>query len=341
MGVTDLRGLQQALAAQRFAPAYYLHGEDEHRKDVLMRQMIAAAVDPATRDFNLDIVRGGEADAQRVGTMLQTLPMMATRRVVVVRDTASLRKDVRAALERYLDSPSPDAVLILVALAGTKEEKEFSKAMSVAMRPPSGEGFGEWVREYLREVHGTTISDGAVRTLQDGVGQDTVLLASELYKLASYSHGAPIDDDALAAVTGVHKGKTLGNLLDAVAARDAGAALELLDDVLSVPKNNAVSVIMALTVQTLALSWGHHARGRANYFGLLQETSAFPMRPWGEATACWARYQSRWNGTMLRASMRALRDADQAAKDTRYASDEQLLATLICAMCATPSRAAA
>ncbi len=341
MGATDLRGLQKALAAQRFEPAYYLFGDDEHRKDALTRQIVSAAVDPVTRDFNLDMVRGSEVDPQGIDAMLQTLPMMAARRVVVVRDTGALRKDARATLERYLESPSPDTLLVLVALAGTKEEKEFSRAVSLALAPPVGEGFGAWVRDHLRDVHATTVTDAAIEHLRQAVGTDTVLLASELDKLVSYAQGAEIDEPAVEAVTGVQQGKTLGDLLDAVAARDAGTALPLIGDVLSVPRNNAVTVIMALTVQTLALFWGHHARGRADYFSLLKETGAYPMRSWGDATRCWARNQSRWSGAALRESLRALREADQSSKDTRVASDEQLLATLICALCAEPSRAAA
>ena len=347
MGATDLRGLQKALAAQRYEPAYYLFGDDEHRKDALTRQIVSAAVDPVTRDFNLDVVRGADVDPRGIDAMLQTLPMMAARRVVVVRDTGALRKDARAVLERYLTSPAPETVLLLVALAGTTEESEFGRASVIELRSPKGEEIGDWVRDHLRDVHATTITDEAVRHLREAVGADktggadTVLLVSELDKLVSYAQGAPIDKLAIEAVTGVRQGKTSGDLLDAVAARDAGTALSLIGDVLSHPKNNAVTVIMALTVQTLALYWGHHARGRVDYFSLLKETGAYPMRPWGEATKCWARNQSRWSGPALRESLRALREADQQSKDTRVASDEQLLATLICALCAEPSRAAA
>lgn len=341
MGVTSLQAFQKALAAGRLAPAYYLSGEDEHRKDALVRQVIDTVVDAAVREFNVDVVRGTDADVERLEPMLQTLPMLASRRVVVVRDTGSLRKDARAWLERYLESPAPDTVLLLIALAGTKDEKEFARATQIALAAPTGEGLSAWIVEHVRDVHGASITGEAVHLLEKSVGHDTVLLASELDKLVSYAGGRTIDEHAVSAVTGVRRGKTLSELLDAVAARDAGAALGLIGDVLSHSKNNAVTVIMALTVQTLAMTWGHFTRGRADYFTLLRETGAFPMRPWGEAVKCWAAHQSRWNGPALHASLRALREADQAAKDTRVASDEQLVATLICAMCAEPSRAAA
>ena len=54
------RALHRALRNHSFEPAYYFYGEDELLKDAAVKQMIAAAVDPATRDFNLDVRRGGD-----------------------------------------------------------------------------------------------------------------------------------------------------------------------------------------------------------------------------------------------------------------------------------------
>lgn len=341
MGTMDSRALQKAISSKHFAASYYISGEDEHRKDLLVQRLISAAVDPATKDFNLDLLRGAEVDAQALDSMLQTLPMMAERRVIVVRDTGSLRKDARAVLEKYVTAPAPTTLLVLVALAGTKEEKEFANATGVLLQPPTGERLDAWIREHLDEVHGSTITDGALELLHSALSKDTVFVASELDKLASYVQGGTIDEEAVSNVVGVQKGKTAGDLLDAVAERDAAKALSLVEDVLSHPRNNAVTIIMALTVQTLAFLWGNNARGRVDYFALLKETGAFPMRSWGEAAKCWAKNQSRWDSRSLRNAMRALSDADQAAKDTRVASDEQLLSTLICAMCAPQSRAAA
>ncbi len=97
--------------------------------------------------------------------------------------------------------------------------------------------------------------------------------------------------------------------------------------------------------QTLALSWGFHARERGlpahslerEYIALLKQTGAFPMRQWGEAARAWTKYLPRWDRASLAQAMRALRQADLGAKDTRISSDEQLLSNLLCAMCTPPS----
>lgn len=334
------------MASGQFAPAYYIHGDDEFRKDDLLRSLTSAVVEPATRDFNLDSFRGAEVNPEQVESLLHTPPMMASRRAVIVRDTGSLRKDARSTLERYLKRPSPDSVLVLVALAGTKEEKVFVDAtVPVPVDPLSGTELTAWLVSHAHAVHGAEVRPDAVTALLDAVGNDTVQLAAEVDKLVSYAGGAAITKASVAAVVGVREGESLGVLLDFVAARDLPRALAVVAPVLSQPKVSAVSVIMALTVQTLALSWGFHARARGlgahqlqgEYFTLLKQTGAFPMRQWGEAARAWAKYLPRWDRASLTQALRALRLADLGAKDTRISSDEQLLSNLLCAMCIAPA----
>lgn len=344
-----VRALRAALERGTFDPAYYLHGEDEYRKDALVRSMIDAIVEAPMRDFNLDVFRGAEADAERVESLLNTPPMMANRRAVVIRDTGSLRKDTRATIERYLKRPSNDAVLLLVALAGTKEEKGFSSlATAVPVEPLGSAELPAWIVEHAREVHGATIDEEAAAHLLEVVGADTTQLVGEVDKLASYANGAPITAQSVDDVVGIREGQDASVLLDLVAARDVAGALALVGPVLSQPRTTAVSVIMALTVQVLAMRWGRAARDRGmaahqlerEYFTLLKETAAFPMRPWGDAVKCWSRHLGRWSARDLEQAVRALQQADHAAKDSRVSSDEQLLSTLICAMCVPEAHAA-
>jgi DNA polymerase-3 subunit delta len=348
MGASAFSRVRESIARGAFEAVYYLHGDDELRKDELARAVMAAAVDASLRDFNVDVFRGGELDPERVESLLHTPPMLSNRRVVVVRDTGALRKDARAMLERYVMRPSPDAVLILVALAGTKEEKPLAGAgVSVEFAPLHDAALREWIVAHTRAVHGAEISDAAADALVTAAGADSATLASEIDKVVSHANGSRIDLAGVQAVVGLRSDVSLGALLDAVAARDLPVALAQVEPLLGQPRTTAVSIIMALTVQTLAMCWGRLARDRGmpahqlerEYFGLLKETGAFPMRPWGEAVKAWARHLSRWDRGSLATAIRALQLAEQGAKDTRLSSDEQLLSNLLCAMCAPAARA--
>jgi DNA polymerase-3 subunit delta len=145
----------------------------------------------------------------------------------------------------------------------------------------------------------------------------------------------------VSAVVGIRHGETLGDVLDAVAEKNPVRAIELLPHVLSLSKTSAVSIVMALTTQMLALAWGRVLRdeGRSSsdvergYFGLLKESSAMTGRPWGDAMRSWARTLDSWTSDELSHAIEALLMADVALKESRVSSDEQTLVTLILSIC--------
>jgi len=357
MSAQALRDLRKSIVSHRFEPAYYFHGDDDYRKDAAVRELVQGAVDPATRDFNFDLLRGADVSEELLESALNTPPMMAERRMVILRDVSALKKDARVVLERYLRHPARDTVLALLAPAGfpgtAKGDKELDTLLK---RDATGIAFpvlGDadalaWLAQHARDVHGATLTPAAASLLYENVGGDSAQLASELDKLASYTQSSTIDEQAVRDVVGVRQGGSMSDLLDRVAERNAPAALALIEPVMALPKSGLVPIIMALTVQTLALGWGRQARDRglpsqrmvSDYFALLKETGAFPMRPWGDATKCWADNIGRWDAASVERGLAALLAADRAVKDTRISSEEQLLASLILTLC-TPQRAAA
>lgn len=350
MSVQALRSLRAAIRRRTFEPAYYLHGDDDYRKDAAIRELTNAAVDAATRDFNYDMLRGGDVTPDQLESALNTPPMMAMRRLVVLRDLPSLKKDARHVLDRYLERPAPDLVLVLIAPAGAKADKGIERNVAaVEFAQLTENDLTEWITQHTRVVLSATITAEAMELLQQAVGSDTAQLAAELDKLASYVGDRAIDGDAVRDVVGVRKGESLGDFLDCVAERDAPAALALVEHIIGLPKSGLVPVIMALAVQTMALGWARAARDRglaaqrleSELFALLKETGAYPMRPWGEAVRCWARNHAKWDARSVAQGLDVLLTADRAAKDTRISSEEQLLASVVCALCAPPRRAAA
>jgi DNA polymerase-3 subunit delta len=343
------RILRDAVRDRQFAPAYYLYGEDDFLKEQAVRQLIEAAVDPATRDFNLEIRRGSELDAETLGSLLGTPPMMAERRVLVVRDVGALRKDARTVLDGYVRSPAPDAVVILVTPAGAKVDRSLSnKVIALEFEPLTGDRVPKWITYHAETELGTPITPDAVALLQNAVGTDLPQLAVELDKLVSFTGGSVIDETAVTTIVGVRRGETLGAFLDAVGARDVVTALELLPGVMAQPKASAVTIVMALTAQTLAVAWARAQRERGmatgrlagELFGLLKEAgSVYTGRPWGEAVDAWTRLASRpdegdADGKLLDEMLDALLVADAALKETRLSSDEQLLTNLVLTLCA-------
>jgi DNA polymerase-3 subunit delta len=375
---SPLRIVQAAVQSRTFAPVYYLYGDDDYLKDGAIRDLLDAGIDPGTRDFNCEIRRGSELDAETLGSLLATPPMLAERRAVVLRDVTALKKAARQQLDQYLKRPASDTLLLLVSPAGTKADASLSSlATPLDFESLSPERVRKWIAHHASTVLNIGVTDEATQLLQQSVGNDLHLLASELDKCASYvlgahetaaiadgatrdargeTHGhvhddAPedvtaakpvIDADAVAAIVGVRRGETVTDLLDAVAAQDAARAIALVGFVLGQPKVTGVQVVMMLSTQAFALSFGRARRdagtptGRlpAEFFAFLKETGGYPGRPWGEAASAWTKVVEKWSADACQRALALLLEADIALKESTVSTAEQVLSSLVLSLCA-------
>lgn len=362
--VSPLRTVQAAVQSRQFDPVYYLHGDDDYLKDGAIRDLLNAAIDPGTRDFNCEIRRAADLDAETLGSLLNTPPMLAERRAVVLRDVTALKKAPRTQLDRYLARPASDTLLLLVSPAGTKVDAALAGAStSLAFTPLTPERVRRWIAHHAGTALNVDIAEDAADLLQQAVGNDLHLLAAELDKCASYVLGllgahdqrpggddttgsavrAMIDADAVSAVVGVRRGETVADLLDAVARQDAATAITLVGHVLGQPKVTAVQIVILLSTQAFALAFGRARRDAGvpinrlpqEFFAFLKETGGYPGRPWGEAASAWTKVTDRWTRESCERALTLLLEADMALKETTVSNAEQILMSLILALCAT------
>lgn len=187
----SIPGLQNAQGG-----AFYLHGEDHFRKEEAVKALIAAHLDPATRDFNLDPLRGTEVDAETLASILATPPLMAEWRVVVVREVEGLAasKRAREVLVSTVSQPPPGLVLILSCTVpqGSKAKfyRELSKqSQSVEFRAVTDADVPGWLMKRAREEHQFELEAEAAQALGAAIGTDLGVLARELEKLSDYVGG--------------------------------------------------------------------------------------------------------------------------------------------------------
>src|SRR5713101_2817637 len=90
------------------------------------------------RAFNLDQRGAGELDPQTLHTLVNTPPLMAATRAVVVRGVEQLKKGakLRQELLRYLGAPNPTTLLLLVQGAGEKADPELVRLTTAVQADP-------------------------------------------------------------------------------------------------------------------------------------------------------------------------------------------------------------
>lgn len=173
--------------------AFYLHGDDHFRKEEELRRLIELHLDPSTRDFNLDVLRGTEVDAETLASVLATPPMMATWRVVVLREVEGLAgsKHARDALLEVVKAPPPGLALLMSCTVPERSKAKVYAELQKHARSTAFEAVAEadvpgWLASRASESHGVEIEIDAARALGAAIGTDLGVLDRELEKLTEY-----------------------------------------------------------------------------------------------------------------------------------------------------------
>src|SRR2546427_12321477 len=145
MGALTFDALLRSLKPEGRAPdpVYYLHGDEDILKDEALRALTARAMAAAARDFNVDTRSAADLDAATLRALVDTPPLLAQTRVVVLRGIEQMRRGSKARQEllRYLAAPNHTTVLVLVQSAGEEHDPELARlATTVAVEPlpPAG-----------------------------------------------------------------------------------------------------------------------------------------------------------------------------------------------------------
>ena len=340
-----LRGLKKGAPD----PVYLLHGDEDVLKDEAVRALLAAAVDPAARDFNVDSRFAADLDAEAFNALVNTPPMLAERRAVVLRGVDQLGKrksKLRDELVRYLGSPNPTTVLVLVASAGEDPDPEVARrATSVALGALEPERVPRWITHHATKL-ALTLEPDAVDLLIGAVGNDLGALASELGKLAALAGDRPATAADVSALVGVRRGETVHDLVDAALERQAARAAHLIEPVLEQAGMSGVKIVTALGTHLLgtALARAERDRGTARLedavFRQLLAARPYGLRGYKDEAARWTRWSSLWTATELSAALRAALAADRALKGTTVTDDRGVVTQLVLSFAATRREAA-
>jgi DNA polymerase-3 subunit delta len=173
--------------------AFYLFGGDHFRKEETLRALMEAHLDPSTRDFNLDVLRGTEVDAETLASVMATPPMMAEWRVVVLREVEGLAstKKARDVLMEVVASPPPGLALLMSCTVpdGSKAKlyKDLARsARAVEFREITDADVPGWLVERARGHHDLELDVDAARALGAAIGPDLGILVQELEKLTAF-----------------------------------------------------------------------------------------------------------------------------------------------------------
>jgi DNA polymerase III subunit delta len=350
MGALTFDALLRSLKRSAPDPAYYLHGDEDVLKDEAVRALLDRAVEPEARDFNVDQRSAAALDPEAFHTLVNTPPMLAQTRVVIVRGVEHVKRTsaLYKEMARYLAAPNPTTVLILTQGAGESPDVGLIKdTTSVAVEPLPPDRVARWMARRAGEL-GLVIEPEAGALLLEAVGHDLGFLARELDKLAALTGGRPGTRSDVAALVGARRGETLSDLVEAALSRQVAVAARLVEPVLEHAGMSGVRVVTALGTALIgtALARAELDRGVSPtrlpdvLFRHILTTRPFGLGNWKEEAARWARWAVGWQPAELRHALRRALAADSALKSSTV-SDDRAIVTELLLTWAVPLREAA
>lgn len=245
----DYKSIIQEIQQKRFKPVYLLHGEEPYYIDLISKAIVDHALEEHERDFNQMIVYGKDSDVLSVISESKGYPMMAERRLVVVREAQDLKEIEK--LESYCNSPNPTTVLVLAYKyskfdSRKKLFKEISKSGLVFLSDKVKEyQLADWINNYLRSTD-YSITPKASSLLADFLGNDLSKITNELDKLALLlQKGTTINEVHIEENIGISKDYNVFELINAISIRDVPKAMRIVNYFTHNPKSGPLVMVIS------------------------------------------------------------------------------------------------
>jgi len=230
--------LQRELASGKLRPAYLLAGTEALLRDDASRAIAEAVLADGPRDFNFDRIDGVTCTEAQLLDAVRSLPVLAERRLVVLREPAgkgrgpkTLGEGIAAAVEELRESSS--AVLVVTASTIDKRSKWVKAfrepAALVVCDPPKGLRLIVAFLKQEAERRQISLQPGAAEALADAVGPQLLMLRQELEKAALHAGpGRPVSRHDVIAVASDAVDEPIWDLTDAIGEGRTPDALAIL-----------------------------------------------------------------------------------------------------------------
>lgn len=230
----SMRGCDPRVTASTPKPVYVVFGSEPFLRRHALREVhrsVGVASDPmACTCFD------AEAELADVLDELRTVPLLAARRLVTVDDADTFISTHRAALERYLSSPSDSASLLLICKSFPSNTRLYRMAGEIgginACEPLKGGAVPAWITRQAQEAYGKRIDRAAAVLLRQLVEDDLGTLDGEIAKLAIFvGDRLAITATDVEVLVGLSREQKVFGIADAMTCGDGPRALGLWEQV--------------------------------------------------------------------------------------------------------------
>ena len=236
MAQIDAQKFYKDLEKGQVAPIYFLYGEEPYLLNQSVARFKYAVLPEGAEDFNYTQFYAHDAEVGIVRDSVETLPMMAPRRLVILKEAQDLTDKEWSELEPLIQEPVDSSVFVILASRVDKRKKAIrlllDKADCVEFKKPYENQVPGWIK-YIAGTLNLDISTEAIHLLHKLVGHHLVEVEAELKKLGEYvNYSRKIEVADVAATVSRSKEESVFDFTRAIGENNRVKALEHLVDLL-------------------------------------------------------------------------------------------------------------
>lgn len=189
MALLDAQKFYRDLEKGTLAPLYFLFGEEPYLLNQSVERFKYSVLAEGAADFNYSLFYASDADISAVRDAVETLPMMASKRLVILKEAQELTDREWGVLEPVITSPVESTVFVILASRVDKRKKQIRLLLETAdcvdFKKPYDNQIPGWVK-YIAGSLGLEIAEDAILLLSKLVGSHLTEIETELRKLADF-----------------------------------------------------------------------------------------------------------------------------------------------------------
>jgi DNA polymerase-3 subunit delta len=260
------------LKAKKFAPIYFLEGEEPFFIDQITDFIEKNAIAEHERGFNQVVMYGKDSTMGLIINNARKFPMMAERQVVIVKEAQSIsdfaKEDSQKLFLNYLQNPLPSTILVFAhkykkldgRLAITKELDK--KTVFVRSEKVTEYKLKDWIDEYIRDL-GHSIEPKASLLLADSIGTNLEVLTNEVGKmLINFQGSTKITPQHISQYIGINKDYNNFEFMKAIGFRNIIKANQIIHYFIQNPKAHPIIPLFGLMYSYFTrIAMIHQAKG--------------------------------------------------------------------------------
>lgn len=248
MAVVDQQRFYKDLEAKNFKPVYFLYGDEPYLLNQCVGRFKHAVLDESTVDFNYTLFYAGEADITQVRDTVETLPVFAAQRLVILKNVQDLKDAALQELEPVIANPVDSTVFVLFADKIDKRKKVIKtildRATCVEFKKPYENQVPQWI-SHICKGQNLKIGHDAIHRLHRLVGNNLTELENQIFKIQDYiGSRTQIELADVNTVVSVSREENVFDFTKAIGQKDRVKALEQLVSLLDQGQNEISIVSM-------------------------------------------------------------------------------------------------